>query len=61
MDGIKPSVDRTETVAAFLAALTEASAKHGIAITGKPMLFVMEQQDYQFAYRADAESNLHFG
>lgn len=50
-----------QKVETFLAGLTELSVKYGIAITGKPVLFVMEQEDYSFAYRADDESNLSLG
>lgn len=51
-------IDRAE---AFLAALTELSLQHGIAIGGMPVLFVMEREDYNSAYSIDAESNLSFG
>lgn len=46
---------------AFLAALTELSIEHGIAIGGTPVLFMMEREDYDSAYSIDAESNLSFG
>ena len=45
----------------FLAALSELSAKYGIGITGDPVLFVMEKDDFAFAYRVDPESNLTLG
>lgn len=43
---------------AFLAALTELSAQHGIAIGGSPVLFVMEWEDSALTYQADSESRL---
>ena len=52
---------RTAKVEQFLSELTELSDKYGIAITGKPVLFMMEKEDYAFAYRADDESNLTLG
>jgi hypothetical protein len=52
---------RTAKVEHFLSELTELSDKYGIAITGKPVLFLMEKEDYAFAYRADDESNLSLG
>ncbi len=45
----------------FLSELTEISAKYGIGITGKPVLFMMEKEDYQSAYRIDDEGNLSLG
>jgi hypothetical protein len=45
----------------FLAALSELSARYGIGITGDPVLFVMEKDDFAFSYRIDAESNLSLG
>jgi hypothetical protein len=42
----------------FANELTVLSHKHGIAITGKPVLFVMEQDDLSLAYEVDDESNL---
>jgi hypothetical protein len=47
-----------EDLQAFLVALTELSAKHGIAITGKPVLFLMGQEDYPYSYHADEDSVL---
>ncbi len=51
-------VDRAN---AFLAALTELSIQHGVAIGGTPVLFMMEREDYDSAYSIDAESDLSFG
>ena len=70
-----PAVKQTETIVearpydpqpvdkanAFLAALTELSIQHGVAIGGTPVLFMMEREDYDSAYSIDAESNLSFG
>ena len=50
-----PSADKTE---AFLAELTDLSAKHGIAIGGEATLYVMERPDYDYRYQVDAESVL---
>lgn len=48
-------------LASFLSELSDVSLKYGIAITGSPVLFVMEPEDRAFAYRADEDSNLHWG
>jgi hypothetical protein len=61
MDGIQQRNDANEKAKLFLAELTELSKRYGIAITGKPVLFVMEWEDNNSAYFADAESNLSFG
>ncbi len=45
----------------FLSALTELSVLHGVAITGTPILFMMEREDCDSAYSIDAGSNLSFG
>ena len=45
----------------FLNELTELSSKHGIAITGEPVLFVMEPEDRQFSYRMDEQSRVTLG
>lgn len=61
MDGSSlhtPAKDKTE---AFLAELTDLSAKHGIAIGGDAMLYLMERPDYDYRYRADSESALTRG
>ena len=50
-----------ETANAFLAALTELSIQHGVAIGGTPVLFMMEREDYDSSYSIDNESNLSFG
>ena len=52
---------RAAKLGQFLAELTELSDKYGIAVAGKPVLFLMEKEDYAFAYRADDESNLTLG
>ena len=52
------SVDRAN---AFLATLTKLSIQHGVALTGTPVLFMMEREDYDSVYSIDAESNLSFG
>lgn len=59
-------MDRQETetsvsATAFAAELTELSLKHGIAIAGSPMLFVMEPEDRLYAYRVNGESRLTLG
>lgn len=45
----------------FLTELTELSIKHGIALVGTPVLFIMEKGDYDYTYSIDDESNLSFG
>ncbi len=70
-----PAFEQTETIAeahpngrqdaeradVFLAALTELSIQHGVAIGGTPVLYMMEREDYDSSYIIDAESNLSFG
>ena len=53
--------DRPDKINEFLAALTELSASYGIGITGDPIVFIMEKDDFAFSYRVDAESNLSLG
>ena len=55
------SDDMERQTAAFLADLSELSYKHGVAIAGTPVLFVMGREDYESAYSLDEESNLSFG
>ena len=50
-----------ERTHAFLAELTELSAKYGIAIGGNSTLYVMERPDYDYRYQADSESALTRG
>jgi hypothetical protein len=52
---------KPEKLTEFLDELSELSAKYGIGITGDPVLFIMEKDDFAFSYRADAESNLTLG
>ncbi len=51
---------RTPKIAldSFLEALTNLSSKHGLAIGGAPIVFVMEDLDHEFSYSIDDESNL---
>jgi len=49
-----------EAVSAFCQALTELSARHGLAIGGKPTLFVMEPEDCRLAYICGDDGNLAF-
>lgn len=44
----------------FLDGLTELSRKHKIGIAGSPVLFLVEQDDFEREYSCDAESNLSF-
>lgn len=44
----------------FLDGLAELSRRHRIGITGQPILFVMEHDDFERAYTADDDSNLVF-
>jgi len=46
-------------VSAFLCELSELSWKHGVAIGGEPILFVMAREDYDCAYAADEMCELH--
>jgi len=61
MDSIDARPDAATKASAFIAELTELSAKYGIALSGKPVLFVMQPEDFAFSYRMDNESNLSFG
>jgi hypothetical protein len=48
---------------AFLAELTQLSAKHGLGITGSPVVFVMESGpsgDFEREYRLTEEDGLRF-
>jgi hypothetical protein len=45
----------------FLSELSRVCCRHGLGITGEPVLFVMEPEDYLFNYRADEQSKLHLG
>jgi hypothetical protein len=40
-----------EEIDAFLKDLTELSHRHGLGIAGKPVLFIMEKDDYTRTYR----------
>ena len=42
----------------FLADLTELSVKHGIAIGGEPVLFMMEPDDQAYSYQMDEQSRV---
>lgn len=55
------SQQKAEETEEFLRELTELSAKHGIAITGEPILVTMVWEDRASNYSMDAASNLHFG
>lgn len=46
---------------AFIEALTELSRVHNIAITGTPIVFVMEPIDHLLVYQVDDDSNLVLG
>ena len=61
MDGSQIQKTEAERTEAFLSELTALSMKYGIAITGTPVLFVMEPEDYEFPYRIDGDSNLSLG
>lgn len=43
----------------FLADLTAMCMKHRIGITGNPVLFIMEDDDYSHTYAADEDSRLY--
>jgi hypothetical protein len=48
-------------LSAFLRDLSELCRRHGLGITGTPILFVMEPEDYQLSYVADADRELLLG
>ena len=52
---------KSDSLELFLRELTEISLRHGLAITGSPVLFVMEPEDRAFSYRCDDESKLSLG
>ncbi len=49
-----------EDVSEFLEQLTELSRKFGVGITGMPVLFLLEKDDYDRRYRSDTESSLDY-
>lgn len=59
---LKPK-SRDAGTAEFLADLTELSLQHGIAInvTGEAVLFTMEPEDYDAAYKMDPKGRLGWG
>ena len=44
----------------FLQALTKLSKKHGFALAGSPVLFVMEGTDFSSAYKMDDKAVVSF-
>lgn len=58
MDGGLYQTDSDIKTKAFLAELANLSRKHGLAISGDPVLFVMEPEDFHAAYTIDDESKL---
>jgi len=50
----------SDRVSQFLDGLTELSRAHGIGIAGSPVMFVMERDDYDRAYRTSKESEVEF-
>ncbi len=49
-----------DVVRYYLSDLADISKKHGIGLTGKATLFLMEQDDYSRVYRIDETSRLFF-
>ncbi len=43
----------------FLSDLTDLCNRHGIGISGDPLIFEMEQEDYPHVYRIDSKSMLY--
>lgn len=56
----RPRAERAENndLDGFLTALTDLSRTYGFAISNAPELFMMEREDYAFAYRCDADGRL---
>lgn len=52
--------DQADKLNTFLDALTELSRKYKIGIAGQPVLFLIENEDFERTYSCDAESNLTF-
>lgn len=42
----------------FARELTEITHKHGVGITGEPVLFMLEKDDASLSYDVDGESHL---
>lgn len=61
MDGSTMCAAATDKTEAFLAELTELSAKHGIAIGADATFYLMERPDYDYRYKADSQSALTRG
>jgi hypothetical protein len=52
--------DKDQELQSFLSELTELSRKYKTGITGTPILFVMDNDDYERVYTCDAQSSLDF-
>ncbi len=52
--------DQNDKLDEFLSALTGLSQSYRISITGTPILFVMEDDDFERTYSCDDESKLDF-
>jgi hypothetical protein len=61
MDGSSLHTTTPDKTEAFLAELTELSARYGMAIGGSPTLYLMERPDYDYQYKIDTESVLTRG
>jgi hypothetical protein len=61
MNGSRIRPAETAKTQAFLTELTELSRKHGVAIGGEPVLFLMDWEDRASAYAIDDESKLSLG
>jgi hypothetical protein len=44
----------------FLKKLTELSCEFGVGITGAPVLFLMEADDFERHYYSDADSRIEY-
>ena len=56
----RPGGERVEAgdLEGFLSALTDLSHSYGLAVSGAPELFLMERDDYAYAYVCDADGRL---
>lgn len=52
--------NKEDTLREFLSELTELSRKYKMGITGNPVLFILEKDDFERNYSCDAQSSLSF-
>ena len=55
---VEETLSGTDRARAFAHELTMLTHKHGIGVTGDPVLFVLEKDDGNLAYSVNKESKL---